>query len=597
MPRSRLYLTLPIALALSACHLLYPFSPDDQPRDATADGATDTIQSDHLLVPDGGCPPTTTQCGKICVDLAQTRAHCGGCGKACDSRSDRCVDRSCQCGLTGGPCASGQDCVKGQCRCIAGGRCGGCCEGDNCVGLGASQSKTRCGMGGAACAPCDDKNACSSNSCSSAGACVFVQLSTGVPCDDGVPCTHSDLCQAGKCSGTAYTCDDSVSCTINICVGVNSKKCLLTVAAGMCHIEGYCRSDNVGRASDACKVCAPALDQKDWSLAKGCVSTLAGSGSGLFADGPALTATFKAPHGLSLTSAGALIVADQSNHRIRKIEGGMVSTIAGVTLTGTQNGPVATARFYFPQDVAVAASGTVYVSDTFNNRIRTITGGTVSTLAGSNPSFWDGPTSGALFKHPIGLALDATGANLYLSDQYNQRIRGIDLNKGKVFTVAGGSVGAQDGVAATFNFPQGIVYGAYLGMSGLAVADATNNLIRGVTLSTGMTSTVAGGTTAGTAIGAAAKARFSFPTDVAILPVSGGTPELIVADRLNNRIQRIYEQGGAIYVSTLAGGTKGYQDGPAAKATFSLPSGLAVSATGLIYVSDSGNNRIRVIRP
>jgi serine/threonine protein kinase/sugar lactone lactonase YvrE len=221
----------------------------------------------------------------------------------------------------------------------------------------------------------------------------------------------------------------------------------------------------------------------------GTVTTLAGSGEqglggGGFADGPPGAAKFREPTGIAVDAAGNLYVADKGNNRIRKITpAGDVSTLAGSGAPdaaggGFADGPSASARFNAPGAVAVDAAGNVYVADTFNQRIRTISpAGYVTTLAGSSAQgAADGMGTAASFRNPGGIAVDAAG-NVYVADTSNQRIRVI-APSGAVTTFAGsGKEGFADGPApaAQFDFPQGLVLDA---ASNLYVADSVNQRIR-----------------------------------------------------------------------------------------------------------------------
>ncbi|MDB5098723.1 MAG: repeat containing protein, partial [Cyanobacteria bacterium RYN_339] len=115
----------------------------------------------------------------------------------------------------------------------------------------------------------------------------------------------------------------------------------------------------------------------------GAVTVVAGNPrGGAFADGPVATATFAQPHDVAVGPDGAYYVADTNNHRIRKIAGGQVSTYAGATQSGDQDGPLAAARFDKPWGVTFDKAGALYVSEIGKNRIRRIDpAGTVSTLA------------------------------------------------------------------------------------------------------------------------------------------------------------------------------------------------------------------------
>jgi len=209
------------------------------------------------------------------------------------------------------------------------------------------------------------------------------------------------------------------------------------------------------------------------------VRTLAGCGTGSFADGFGTYACFYAPYDVAVDVNDTVYVADNWNQRIRKISAdGLVSTLAGSGGIGFADGQGTFSSFQYPETVAVDHLGTVYVGD--NNCIRKITAaGVVSTLAGNGgASFNDGVGSGASFNEPAGIAVDPSGL-LYISDAHNQRIR-IVSPAGVVSTLAGNSNAAYadgPGTAASFYFPQGI---AVLN-SVVYVAEYGNNRIRQIT--------------------------------------------------------------------------------------------------------------------
>jgi len=324
----------------------------------------------------------------------------------------------------------------------------------------------------------------------------------------------------------------------------------------------------------------------------GAVTTLAGSSSG-WADGTGTSAKFKAPRGLDSDSAGTLYVADTEYNFIRKITPeGVVTTIAGNNAggaSGSTDGPAADARFNTPKDIAVHSDGTVYIADSNNNKIRKLSpDGIVSTLAGSGtPGFADGTGASAVLMYPSGVAVDSAGT-VYVADTYSNRIRKI-TPEGVVTTLAGdGTAGSADGqgTAAQFNKPTGIAVDS---SGAIYVADSDNDLIRKITPG-GMVSTLAGSGTPGAADGQGASAQFNEPTSVDVN--SAGT--VYVSDRIGNLIRAITPGG---MVSTLAGsGTLGFANGSGTSAMFHAPSGVAVDASGIVYVADSGNNRIRKIQ-
>lgn len=168
----------------------------------------------------------------------------------------------------------------------------------------------------------------------------------------------------------------------------------------------------------------------------GVVTTVAGGEEG-YADGPGKQARFNTPSGLAIDRLGNLYVADTGNHAIRKITpDGMVTTLAGSGVAGTADGIGKAAQFNGPVGLAVAADGTVYVADTYNDAIRKIApDGAVTTLAGSGaPGDADGPGLTAAFDTPCALLIDADGA-LLVADTRNDAIRRIGKD-GAVTTLA-----------------------------------------------------------------------------------------------------------------------------------------------------------------
>jgi len=330
------------------------------------------------------------------------------------------------------------------------------------------------------------------------------------------------------------------------------------------------------------------------------VSTLAGNGIDGFANASnPLNASFSNPIGVALDATGNVYVADFSNHRIRKIDAstGAVTTLAG---NGTNGFADATnplnASFSFPNGVAVDAAGNVYVVDNHNHRIRKIdaTTGAVNTLAGNgNLGFADATNPlNASFYNPTGVAVDAAG-NLYVADTNNQRIRKIDAATGAVTTIAGngtdGFADATNPLNASFHYPTGVTVDA---AGNVYVADKYNNRIRKIDATTGAVTTLAGNGAAGFADDTnPLNARFHFPMGV-VVDAAGN---LYVSDYFNNRIRKIDAATGA--VTTLAGnGTFAFADATnPLNANFNNPYGVAVDATGNVFVADIYNHRIRKI--
>lgn len=212
--------------------------------------------------------------------------------------------------------------------------------------------------------------------------------------------------------------------------------------------------------------------------AVGVVSTLAGSGSVGFADNTGTNAMFYRPSGVIPDTQGNIYVADRLNYRIRKVTpAGVVTTVAGNGSSACVDGPALQASFKEPIGIAIDASDNLYIADWGGNVIRKISGGTVSTLAGTGGTgFADGTGTSAIFRAPLALTLDSRG-NIFVSDWQNNRIRRITPT-GVVSTIAGnGSIGTVNGIgtSASFYNPWGIEIDA---LGNLYVADENNHCIR-----------------------------------------------------------------------------------------------------------------------
>lgn len=337
-----------------------------------------------------------------------------------------------------------------------------------------------------------------------------------------------------------------------------------------------------------CASQTPLTDSRTLSFPR--AATLAGDGSAGALDGT--TARVNRPHGMSLATDGSLYFADRGNHQIRLLRAdGAVATIAGTGKPGFADGPAGVAQFNEPIAVAADRTGTVYVADRNNHRIRKIhADGTVTTLAGDGqPGFADGSSRSSRFNQPYGVDLDAAGITLYVADYLNHAIRKIDLLTGDVSTLAGnGTPGNTDrmGGNARFNQP----YSVRIDNQGrLWVPDQLNHAVRRVTPA-GQVVTVAGTGKPGVADGLAVAAQFNNPTGVAPLPNGGA----VVADRNNNCLRMISRDGS---VTTVAGSVEaGFADGRVAAARFNQPLDVVFDAkTGRLFVSEDKGHRIRIL--
>jgi len=293
--------------------------------------------------------------------------------------------------------------------------------------------------------------------------------------------------------------------------------------------------------------------------ATGIVSTIAGNGNQGSLNGLDTASSFNGPTALALDAAGNIYVADDNNNMVRKIgTNGMVSTYAGSDSTGLINGPAASSALFGPTGVTVDANGNVYIADAGNNIIRMVnTSDSVSTYAGStNEAATNGPLLSASFNNPTGLAIDKSG-NIFVADMLNGMIREISPSTGMVTTLAGsGDTTASvngTGTAASFYFPNSL---AVDGSDNVYVTEYATNLIRKVG-PTGVVTTFAGSGAAGQADSTGTSASFNGPSGIAV-DKSGN---LYVADTYNNVIRKITPAG---VVSTIAGsGIAGARNGKA----------------------------------
>ena len=319
----------------------------------------------------------------------------------------------------------------------------------------------------------------------------------------------------------------------------------------------------------------------------GDLKTFAGSGAGGVVDGPGDKATFNRPWGVDADGDGNVYVADYYNHKIRKVAAnGEVSTLAGSTAGWTDaKGP--TARFYYPMDVAAMKDGTIFVADRQNHRIRKVMpDGSVSTFAGSSGSYKDGPVATAYFYYPSGLDVGDDGT-VYVAEYAYRRIRKI--SNGVVSTVAGtGGAGAVDGIGikASFNNPYDVAVDS---KGNLFVADTYNHTIRHINPA-GVVTTLAGTAGQTGAVDAVGKAaKFYYPIGIAV----NHHDEVFVSDRSNNRIRKVFADGKVVTV--VGTGVAGFQDGFALQGKVNQPNNIAFGPNDEMYIADSNNYRVRYV--
>ncbi len=352
---------------------------------------------------------------------------------------------------------------------------------------------------------------------------------------------------------------------------------------------------------------ADAADNRVRKIATdGSIQTVAGTGVAGFAGdgGPASAALLDQPYGLALDQTGNLYIADLGNARVRKVGiDGSIQTVAGggalpAASTG-QGGPAISAQLSQPRNVALDASGSLYISDFGANQVYQVSNGILTLLAGTGTAGFSGVGTSALLAElnaPAGLAVDQTGA-LYIADSGNNRVRKV--YNGVIITVF--NTPAPTGVAVDSTGLPYIAAAGYFGtvvqqINGIASArdvtlDAASDLYftsGGFVMeipSGGNVTTIAGSGTSpyfGGDGGAATSAQLHSPSGIAV----DSAGNWYIADTANNRIRMVTAAGG---ISTFAGTGDPSQ--------LNSPRGIAMDGSNNLYIADTGNNDVRKITP
>jgi predicted phage tail protein/sugar lactone lactonase YvrE len=329
----------------------------------------------------------------------------------------------------------------------------------------------------------------------------------------------------------------------------------------------------------------------------GTISTYAGRNHFGGDGGAATDAALNRPYGLGTDNAGNLFIADTENHRVRRLSGGIITTIGGSGTPGFSGdgGSATSAQLNSPYDVAADPAGNVYVADTLNHRVRKIdAGGTITTVAGTGaPGFSGdgGPANLAQLHHPVGLELDAAG-NLYIADFDNHRIRRVTPG-GTITTVAGNGTGSYcgDGGSATAACLENPTDAEVDDDGSIYIADYGNSRVRKVTA--GTIRTIAGNGSAFTSGdgGAATSAGVPSPTGMAV----DGAGNVFIASSGGGRIRKVDVAG---VITTVAGtGIYGFagDGGPATSGELAFPARVHLDPAGNFYIADVFNNRVRMV--
>lgn len=327
----------------------------------------------------------------------------------------------------------------------------------------------------------------------------------------------------------------------------------------------------------------------------GIITTIAGTGiAGYSGDnGPAVQAELNTPWGLAVDGAGDLFLADVVNNAIRRIDAfGTITTVAGNGMAGYSGdgGPATIAELNSPRSVIVDSHGNLYIADNLNHRVRKVDArGIINTFAGDGGAGFSGDgglATEAQVGSPRGLLIDHN--QLLISGGGGPRIRSVNLQTNIIETLAGSGLGYDgDGSlsGALFNGPTGM----FLRPDGtLLLADQYNARLRSITSTS--VSTVAG--SFGHDNVRATRGLLIAPENLAI----DSAGNYYIAEFGGNRIRRVDAATGRI--TTIAGtGITGYDGdgGPAQQARIGIPEGVGVDESGNVFISDSGNSLIRKV--
>ncbi len=397
---------------------------------------------------------------------------------------------------------------------------------------------------------------------------------------------------------------------------------------------------------------ADTLNNRIRKVSNGIITTIAGTGAaGYSGDGGASTsAQLNAPWGVTVDAAGNLYISDTLNSRIREVSSGTITSIAGTGVAGYggDGGPAVSAQLRYPSTVAVDAAGNLYIADAWNFRLRKVSQGVITTLAGNGTELGDGgPATSAQLLSPRSVAVDED-ANLYVADDsalirrvsggvmttfaalslspsvsaYSaawtfgflgplpapviQSTAGSNIGGGLavdsddiLYVVSGECVEKLAGGVSTA--VDGTCSGPYIvGGRGAIAFDASGNLYiadlfnhRVLEASNGAVSTFAGNGTAGYSGdgGPAASAELNLPTALAV----DARGDVYIADLANNSFGTVRKVSGGIITTIAGGGTTLGDGGPATEGLLNGPIGLALDKSGNLYIADSNNERVRKV--
>jgi sugar lactone lactonase YvrE len=335
------------------------------------------------------------------------------------------------------------------------------------------------------------------------------------------------------------------------------------------------------------------------ALTPGIITTIAGNGTpGYSGDGgPATAAELNYPYETKFDGTGDLYFTESNNYVVRKVDrNGIITTVAGNGSYGFSGigGPATSARLGTVYGLALDPAGNVYFAnwETQFCVLKVDLNGILTRFAGNGYRGFSGdggPATQAELGGMYGLAADAAG-NVYIADWDSNRIRKVDT-QGIISTVAGGGSGGDGGPATQAGLyePTGAAFDA---AGNLYIVDYGNQKIRKVDTN-GIITTIAGNGHAGFSGdgGPATQAELNKPDKVSV----DAAGNVYIADGNNNRVRRVDTNGTIITVAGNGDALSSGDGGPATKAGMGIPRGTATASSGMLYVADTGNNRVRKV--
>lgn len=412
----------------------------------------------------------------------------------------------------------------------------------------------------------------------------------------GVLASPSFACP-GDCNGDGQVTVDELILGVNIALGV--------AEIGDCPAFDQLVVDGIVDVAELIVCVNAALD----GCPRPVIQTTAGTGvAGFNADGlPPLETNLYLPQDITWGPDGFLYILDWNNHRIRRIGHGVVETVAGTGELGdAQDGPALEVKFNHPTNVAFDAQGRMIIAAWHNSLVKRLdfTTGLVENLAGTGARAFGGdggPGNQARLDLPSSVAVDSIG-NIIISDQANFRLRLLEPN-GIIHTICGDGVPAYSGDGGRAELarlasprgqsapPAGRI--AIDDRNRIYIADTGNHVIRLIE-EDGTIDTIAGTGAPGSGGdgGPATAAQLNTPSDVAV----SRNGSVYIADTMNHTV-RVIRPDGTLH--TLAGvlGQRGStgDGGPAEEALLDRPYGVEVAPNGTVYVADTHNHRVRQI--